>query len=159
MGERRGPVGSRGSPLYRGGGPFWGEGVVKNCFSVVQGRVLLVDFDWRGFKFRLLNVYAPADPVGRRELVSGLDVVLCTTRFLILGGDFNLSLDGGAEGSIKILRSLMNGFQLVDSHRVCNGQRAGFTWANTRGSQSRIDYILGTRRFRPCGFLTTRRWP
>ena len=62
-----GGVHSTGVGVLFGGWDF----TIVSCFSVVQGKVLRVDFDWRGVKFRLVNVYAPADPVGRRELFLG----------------------------------------------------------------------------------------
>ena len=103
------------------------------------------NIDWGSAKFRLINVYAPADPVGRRELFLGLNVLLCSTRFLILGGDFNVCMDKGRDVSLKGLISVLNGFNLIDSFRTVNKQDSGFTWMNTRGSQSRIDYIFFTQ--------------
>lgn len=115
---------------------------IEQCFSVVQGRVLLVDFVWKGVKFRVTNVYAPSDPVGRKDLFLGLDTILCTNRTLILGGDFNISFDKGRDISLRALSSAIDGFGLCDSFRVVHPSCAGFTWGNTRGSKSRIDFIF-----------------
>ena len=57
-------------------------------FSVVQGRVLGVDFEWRGQKLRVLNTYAPAAPGGRREVFEELRAVCLTNRILVFGGGF-----------------------------------------------------------------------
>ena len=53
-----------------------------------------------------------------------------------------MCIDKGRDASVKVLVSVINGFQLIDSYRAVNGQDAGFTWANTRGSQSRLDYVF-----------------
>ena len=68
---------------------------VSGSFSVVQGRVLVVDATWRGVSFRFVNVYAPAQRRERKGFFVALADVCVTNRVLILGGDFNVSLDGG----------------------------------------------------------------
>ena len=115
---------------------------VRDCFSFVQGRVLVVDFDQGGNKFRLINVYAQAEGAGRRELFCGLDTVMCTDRLLILGGDFNVSLDRGGDNSGRHLETLIKNYSLVDVFRSCSPADPGFTWCNSRGNRSRLDYFF-----------------
>lgn len=69
-------------------------------------------------KFRLINVYAPAEAESRREFFGGLDVNLCTDRFLILGGDLNVSFEKG-DHSLGPLSALVKTFDLKDAYRVC----------------------------------------
>lgn len=51
---------------------------VVGSFSVIQGRVLVVDADWRGAKFRFVNIYAPAEPRGRKYIFLALPDVCVT---------------------------------------------------------------------------------
>lgn len=122
--------------LFKGRDFFVGE-----CFSSVQGRVLFIDFDYRGTKFRIINVYAPAESVGRRELFGGLDTVLCCSRVLILGGDFNVSFEKG-DSSLVHLNNVIKKFDLKDGFRAAYPTGEGYTWGNSRGSRSRIDFVF-----------------
>ena len=48
----------RRGPFIWGWGFIWGLGFPPfGLFSVVQGRVLVVDAEWRGVHFRFINVY------------------------------------------------------------------------------------------------------
>lgn len=105
----------------------------------------MVDFDWGGLRFRIVNVYAPADVAGRRELFGGLDAVFCTNRIILFGGDFNVSVDRAGDSSVKHLKTLLSNFSLKDAFRSCSPVDPGFTWRNSRGSRSRIDCVFVAR--------------
>ncbi|KAJ8349256.1 hypothetical protein AAFF_G00170560 [Aldrovandia affinis] len=85
---------------------------------------------------------------GRRlEVFRDLPGCLSTTRSLILGGDFNVSLDtgvgeGGIDYSARALAELVRDFSLVDAFRAAHPTDPGFTWRNSRGAESRLDYIF-----------------
>ncbi|KAJ8400411.1 hypothetical protein AAFF_G00397940 [Aldrovandia affinis] len=68
---------------------------------------------------------------------------------LILSGDFNACLDGrdgmgkgGIDYSARALAEVVNDFTLVDAFRALHPSDAGFTWHNSRGAASRLDYIF-----------------
>ena len=109
---------------------------------MVQGRVLGVDFEWRGQKLRVLNTYAPAAPGGRREVFEELRAVCLTNRILVLGGDFNVCFEGPRDFSLVHLGKLLQDFDLVDSFKKANPGVEGVTWGNSRDAQSRIDFVF-----------------
>ena len=146
------------SEEWKGGQSRWGVGGVhssgvgilfkgwdfdvEQVFSFVQGRVLGVDFKWRGLSGRVVNVYAPTDSAGRRDLFGEIGNCLITNRVLILGGDFNVSLEGRGDFSLGHLEKVIRQFNLIDSFRKVNPGVAGTTWSNSRGVTSRIDFIF-----------------
>lgn len=111
---------------WKGGEAAWsvyGSGVgvlcgkksiqITDTFSVIQGRVLVVDFKKAGIHRRVVNIYAHAEPRARRELFSGLDICFMTSNVIYVGGDLNCSLDKN-DGSLP-LRNLMAKYSLVDA--------------------------------------------
>ena len=96
----------------------WGVGIlfgdrdfrVSGSFSVVQGRVLVVDAAWRGVSFRFINVYAPAHRRERKGVFLALADVCVTDRVLVLGGDFNVSLDGEGDFTAQHVRDVVGFF-------------------------------------------------
>lgn len=143
-GESRWSVGGVHST---GVGILFGDRDIKviDGFSLVQGRVLVVDGDWRGQRLRFINVYAPSEPGLRKDLLVGLGTVCMTNRHIILGGDFNVSFEKSQDFSLTHLKSLISQFSLVDGFRHCNPGKEGVTWQNSRGSKSRIDYFFVSR--------------
>ena len=121
---------------------------VSGSFSVVQGRALVVDADWRGVYFRFIIVYAPAEPQGRRDLFLTLPNVCVTNRVLVVGGDFNVSFEGIGDFSLPYPRDVVVDFNLQDGFRVVDKFGEGFTWSNSRGSRSRIDFVFLPSRWR-----------
>ncbi|KAJ8398696.1 hypothetical protein AAFF_G00418930 [Aldrovandia affinis] len=88
---------------------------------------------------------------GRRlEVIRELPGCLSTLRSLILGGDFNLCLDGGGGGvgeettdhSARALKKMIGDFALIDVFWTVHSGDAGYTWRNSRGAVSRLDYIF-----------------
>ena len=71
---------------------------IEEVMTVVAGRIIVVDFSLASVRYRAINVYAPAQDGGRLEMFGEISACLCTTRTVILGGDFNVSLDGSGAG-------------------------------------------------------------
>lgn len=117
-----------------------GETRIVGSFSVVQGRVLVLDIEWRGRSLRVVNVYANVESKRRNELFENLDTVFMTNSQVILGGDFNTSREGNAASTA--LATLITRYQLVDAYRKVYPGDPGFTWTNSRGAASRIDYVF-----------------
>ncbi|KAJ8355280.1 hypothetical protein AAFF_G00076240 [Aldrovandia affinis] len=101
-------------------------------------------------KYRVINVYAPAQGGRRLEVIRELPGCLSTSRSLILGGDFNICLDvgrggsggrGGVDYSARAL-GVVGDFGLTDAFRTVHPGDAGYTWRNSRGFASRLDYIF-----------------
>lgn len=153
------------SRQWKGGYSFWGVGnvfsngvgilmkgdgwAIENVLSVVPGRVLCVDATFRKAKIRLINVYAPSNRTERLVVLKEVQNLLCTNREVVMGGDFNSSLDskeGGIDFATKYLGRLVNDFSLCDVYRKCNKKEEGYTWSNSQGSKSRIDYIFVSSR-------------
>ncbi len=98
-----------------------------------------MDVRWRGIAFRFVNVYAPSKLGDREGFLYSLNAILYTNRLLVLGGDFNVSLDN-ASGSV--LAQLVTGFSLCDSFRGAGGKVPTFTWRNSRQEAARLDYLF-----------------
>lgn len=77
------------------------------------------------------------------QFFRALEHVCFTNRLVVLGGDFNVSLDRAVatEGSLE-LRTLCNPFHLVDANRVAGPSGPSFTWSNSQGYRSRLDYLF-----------------
>jgi len=112
---------------------------IEGSAMVVPGRVLYVDVRWRGVRVRFINVYAPSKREDRRGFFNCLNVLFFTNRKVFLGGDFNVSLDRESKGE---LASLIKSFSFRDSFKVAGGASDGFTWRNSRGEASRLDYVF-----------------
>lgn len=129
---------------------FKGRGfVIESSCSVNPGRVLCVDVNWSGARFRCINVYAPSKRGARLEFFKCLPSLLNTSRVVVMGGDFNVSLDklergdqGARDFSAMWVKKMCTDFSLYDTYREINKQDGGFTWRNSRGDQSRIDYFF-----------------
>jgi len=75
--------------------------------------------------FQFINVYAPSKLGEREGFLDILAPVLYTNRLLVLGGDFNVSLDNA---SVNELAKLVAGFSLRDVFRVTGGSEPDYTW-------------------------------
>lgn len=137
------------------GPSFWGVGnvnadgvgilfyswdfVIESAIVIIPGRVMVVDVKWRGIAFRFVNVYAPSKLGDREGFLESLNAILYTNRLLVLGGDFNVSLDN-ASGSA--LAQLVTSFSLCDSFRGAGGRVPTSTWQNSRQEAARLDYLF-----------------
>lgn len=90
------------SEKWRGGKARWsigtvhGFGVGVSCgskeiqivesFTVMQGRVMVVDINKKGVQCRIVHVYAQAEPGLRKDLFSKMDTCLLTRKAIIVGG-------------------------------------------------------------------------
>ncbi len=115
------------------------EFIIESANVMIPGRVLVVDARWRGVALRFVNVYVPSKLGDRRGFLDNLTPALHTNRLLILGGDFNMSLDNV---SGKELAVLADGFSLQDSFRGAGGREPTFTWWGSGQEASRLDYIF-----------------
>lgn len=66
---------------------------IKESYTIIQGRVMVVDVEKNGTQSRIINVYAQVDPKLRRELFLKMDTCFMTRKNIIVGGDFNCSLE------------------------------------------------------------------
>ncbi|KAJ8398706.1 hypothetical protein AAFF_G00419030 [Aldrovandia affinis] len=88
----------------------------------------------------------------RLEVIRELPGCLSTSRSLILGGNFNVCIDvgrggerageGGVDYSARALEGVVGDFGLTDAFRTAHPGNAGYTWRNSRGALSRLDYIF-----------------
>lgn len=113
---------------------------IVSSFSLVQGRVLMVDIDWAEEKFRLINTYANTEPKARKEMYNDMDAAFMTNRTIIWAGDMNVDLDKGKDCSQ--VKNLIKDYCLIDAYRKVNKSDPGYMWENTRGDKSRLDYMF-----------------
>ena len=129
-----------GKPDSKGVGIFINKSCDANVVKFhhdVEGRLIYVDID-KGLNFRLLNIYAPNDPLSRKQFFKDLIYVFNTNRTILLGGDFNCvantSLDkiGGnlQAGTIgwKELSNVNSTRNLVDIFRHLHPNTLSTTW-------------------------------
>ncbi|KAJ8358363.1 hypothetical protein AAFF_G00013200 [Aldrovandia affinis] len=120
--------------------------VIEEVVGFIAGRVIFVDCTFMSVKYRIINVYAPAQGGRRLEVIRELPGCLSTSRSLILGGDFNICLDvgrggarageGGVDYSARALERVVGDFRLLDTFRKVHPGDAGYTWRNSRGLQA-----------------------
>uniref|UniRef100_A0AAZ1XFA9 Endonuclease/exonuclease/phosphatase domain-containing protein n=1 Tax=Oreochromis aureus TaxID=47969 RepID=A0AAZ1XFA9_OREAU len=125
---------------------------IENVETVVDGRVLLVDAERCGVKFRIINVYGYTDNKERTALFQTLQPFLCSRRnIIILGGDFNCAPETtGIQGVVLTVKkdlstcaldNLIKEGNLTDVFRFLNPSDPGYTWSNKK-SLSRIDFLF-----------------
>ena len=121
---------------------------IRESVDIVAGRAMFVDLEVDSARFRVINVYGPTRSGRRLEVFRELTASLNTTRRIILAGDFNVSLDGGGTGSggvdysARALAEVVRDYALVDIFRAVHPGAPGFTWRNSRGAASRLDYVF-----------------
>lgn len=113
---------------------------IKESYTIIQGRVMVVDVEKNGMQSRIINVYAQVDPKLRRELFLKMDTCFMTRKNIIVGGDFNCSLE--REKFSLPFKTFIKKYGLIDVMAKLQGKQVEYTWKNTRGVKSRLDYIL-----------------
>lgn len=130
---------------WRGGEALWSVGGVHGSgilcgtkdiriiesFTVIQRRVMVVDIDKNGTQYRIINVYAQVEPGLRKDLFLKMDNCLLTRKAIIVGGDFNCSLE--KEKFSLPFRTFITKYGLIDVMGKMLGKQVGYTWENTRG--------------------------
>ena len=154
---------AHGTSASRGVGILVRSGMAVEGFEVLHagasGRLLVVGFEMHGQRFRAACIYAPTDPVQRREFFAGelafaLPAVEDVRVVTLLGGDFNcvedLTLDQVGSGStsrhegfVEGLHPLQDRLGLVDAYRVLNPRGREFTHRSASAcSAARLDRWL-----------------
>ena len=90
----------------------------------------------------IINVYAPAEPGGRRKVFEEVRAVCLTSRYLVLGGILMFHLKAREILVWGHLERLVQDFDLINSFKKVNLGVEGVTWGNSRGSRSRIDFVF-----------------
>lgn len=139
---------------------------VSEVVSIMVGRVVYVDLCYQGLKMRVVNVYGSVLGGQRMECFRLLPGVLLTVRTVIMGGNFNTSLDRnlavGGQGPVdytsRALKDVVLDFGLVDVWRAFNPGGEGATWRNSRGLAARLDYVFVRRGLLGQGCTTLPTW-
>lgn len=113
--------------------------IIESANVMIPGRVIVVDARWRGVAFRFVNVYVPSKLGDRKVFLDNLAPVLYTNRLLIMGGDFNMSLDNASGKELALLAA---GFSLKDSFLGAGGRKPTYTWRSSKQEASRLDYLF-----------------
>lgn len=126
---------------------------------MIDGRVLLVDVEGKGGKFRIINIYCPTETQDRTMMLQAIQTLTYCGTEVIIGGDFNCILDVAdrrSTSSVKLDASshlLLNSIKdckRVDVYRVKNPSTPRYTWTNGR-TFSRIDLLFTTPGVTPLG--------
>ena len=122
-----------------------------------EGRSIVMEAEVQGLPFLFVNIYAPSKTQDQCCFFDKLndnieDCVANRELKIILGGDFNVTLDSdlGCSGgrpftkdSVKNMQNLRFDFDLVDIWRIRNPERRRFTWREKNPFiQRRLDYWL-----------------
>ena len=131
--------------------------------SGFNGRLTHVDITNKTCSYSLINIYAPSEPTTRPDFYEELDRYIRknTTHTLILGGDFNITLEEkditGRKGPRREgrgqLQQLVNTHHLIDAYRTLFSDTVVTTYTNTdKKRASRIDrfYIHTTIKVQSC---------
>lgn len=129
--------------------------MIESTNVIRPGRMIVADVRWRGVAFRFVNVYAPSKLGEREGFLDDLAPVLFTNRLVVLGGDFNVSLDNA---SGKDLAQLVTNFSLRDSFRLAGGLEPTYTWRNNRQEASRLDYVFLPDHMKVINYIQQPMW-
>ena len=125
---------------------------IQRVERVIDGRVLLVDVEGKGAKFRIINIYCPTETQDRTTILQAIQTLTHCGKEVIVGGDFNCILDVAdrrstssvkLDASSHLLLNIIKDCKLVDAYRLRNPSTPGYTWTNGR-TFSRIDFLFTT---------------
>ncbi len=125
---------------------------VQRVERIIDGRLLVVDVEGKGAKFRVINIYCPTETQDRQIVLQAIQTLTHCGREVIVGGDFNCIVDIAdrrSTSSVKLdasshtLLSIIKDCKLVDVYRRINPSIPGYTWSNGR-TFSRIDFLFTT---------------
>lgn len=138
---------------------------IQRVQRVIDGRILCVDIDFNGAKFRIINIYCPSELQERLETLQVLQPLIFCGWEVIIGGDFNCIIDKKDRLSTSVtnvrldsssyaLSDLIKDYNLTDTFTCKNSPTPGFTWTNGR-TFSRIDFLLTSSGVIPLNCLVT----
>ncbi|GBG77120.1 hypothetical protein CBR_g23446 [Chara braunii] len=136
------------------------EAIMEDYHSDLWGRWAWVILSQGGFRWGVATVYAPVDRKERCSFLEELRVSLPNVDELVIGGDWNMSLDAfpnqatkGCPKDVLALVDFMSDMDLHDAYRDLHPAEEGYTWFTHQGKGKRLDYILtrGDTRERPIG--------
>ncbi len=143
---------------------------IQRIQKVIGGRLLCVNLEVNGAKFRIVNIYCTIELHGHLETIQTLHSLILCGREVVIGGDFNCIVNrmdrlSSSSTGVKLdsssytLSNMIKDFNLTDVFKSKNPLSPGFTWSNGSTS-SRIDfltYFSGVTRlfYVTCPFL----WP
>jgi exonuclease III len=144
------------SPHSRGVSILFGKNftpVIINVCTGDDGRKILINFEYQGQKYTVVNVYAPNNTTPRRAFFRHIQQWIrnnsVNENCIAVCGDFNCALEGidrlnaANDASRGSLKDLLNYLNLEDTYRISNKNKPGYTYSNKRGNiQSRIDHIF-----------------
>lgn len=130
---------------------------IQRVERVIDGRLLLVDIEGKGAKFRIINIYCPTETQDRQMVLQAIRTLTHCGREVIIGGDFNCIVDIAdkrststvkLDSSSHTLLNIIKDGKLVDAYRRTNPSTPGYTWTNGR-TFSRIDFLFTTSGVTP----------
>ncbi|KAJ8398685.1 hypothetical protein AAFF_G00418820 [Aldrovandia affinis] len=107
--------------------------------------------------FETENRFSPiaVDEEFSTEMALGMDLNLASPALPLDCSENKGAGEGGIDYSARALADLVRDFSLVDAFRATHPTDPGFTWRNSRGAESRLDYIFmggglsGVKTLRP----------
>ncbi|CAC5360931.1 unnamed protein product [Mytilus coruscus] len=129
----------------------------KLVFKDDNGRFIHVTYDYQGKVYTLVSLYAPNNYSERKEFFMFVRKYITSLENLIVGGDFNTTLNSLDKGGLskhicdeayKELCEIIHSCNVYDVCRSRNENKKIFSWKRiTNGmlQQSRIDYFFISR--------------
>lgn len=130
---------------------------IQRVERVIDGRLMLVDIEGRGTRFRVINAYCPTETQDRQMVLQTIQTLVYCGREVIIGGDLNCIVDIADRRSTSfvqldvsshILQNIIKDCKLIDVYRQINPSTPGYTWNNGK-SFSRIDFLFTTLGITP----------
>ena len=136
---------------------------VKDVKTDKLGRVIVLDIDFEGDSYTIINIYAPN--LDTPQFFAELSDYLIhddEETAIILGGDFNLVLNASVdritsrgknpnkEKSLTVLNRLITEYKLMDIWRFQHKHTHQYTWKRTNPdlAMSRLDFFLVTENIK-----------
>ena len=136
------------------------EGDIMSTFASKDGRILIVNTEYKNNFLSFVSVYAPNSDSDRVVFFDKLHQLLCThvinMENVVIAGDFNccmnlsdrFSISIRADKSVQSLENLLKKCKLTDSWKSFNSGKQGYTYYDKKSnSHSRLDYIFFSSNF------------
>ena len=144
------------SPHSRGVAIFFNENLnieILNSFKSIDGRRLLINFQFRDQSYCIVNAYAPNEINARIKFFKKLSTWTAQNTVnesrTFLCGDLNCTLEKKDRNNNHIdrtslyLKNLMKNLNMSDAYRVLHKDAIKYTYSNKScTTRSRIDYVM-----------------
>lgn len=119
---------------------------VMNVRKLNDGRRILINFEFDGNVFIIVNIYVYNDVFVGCEVFKKLKYFIlkyCMNENIIICGDFNCKMNNFVDKSVCYLKDLIDYFNLDDMWEKLNLEMVGFIWCDVKNDlKSWIDNVF-----------------